>query len=85
MKKIDDLIMKVKKFFHQDPESLELKREQEHLKRERELQEIRELIAEYERRVCEEDSEKVEPRRRSERKKKPENEKETGNQKEHAD
>lgn len=70
MKKIDDFIMKVKKFFHQDPESLELKREEEFRKREKELQEIQKLVAEYKRRAEEQDSQEAEPRRGRERKKK---------------
>lgn len=85
MKKIDDFIMKVKKFFHQDPESLRLKEEEARQQRLKNLREIQELIAEYERKMYEESPEEVEPRRRRERRKKAGKEKESGKQKELAD
>lgn len=80
MDNIDDFIMKVQKFFHQDPESLRLKREEEHLKRRRELQEMRELIAKYEREMDEKSSGAAETRRKRERRKKTKNRKELGDQ-----
>lgn len=49
MKKIENFIMKVKKIFRQDPESLELKEKKERLIRSMELQEAQKMIAEYER------------------------------------
>lgn len=62
MKKMENFIMKVKKIFHKDPESLRLKEEKERQRRHEELQEIRRMVAEYERRMREEEnSEKVEP------------------------
>lgn len=48
MNKIEKFIMKIKKFFRQDPESLELKQKKERLLRSIELQEARKMIAEYE-------------------------------------
>lgn len=85
MKKINDFIMKVKKIFHQDPESLRLKEEEARQKRLRDIREIQELIAEYERKMYAESSEEVEPRRRRERRKKSGKEKESWKQKELAD
>lgn len=59
---MENFIMKVKKIFHKDPESLRLKEEKERQRRHEELQEIRRMVAEYERRMREEEnSEKVEP------------------------
>lgn len=82
MKKIKDFIMKVKKFFHQDPESLELKREKERRRRQIELQEVQEMIAEYERMMYEGGSWKVETLRSRMKRRDAEEQKELRKQKE---
>lgn len=87
MKKIENFIMKVKKIFRQDPESLELKEKKERLIRSMELQEARKMIAEYERMADEGTHWKVESlhsrmKKRLEEQKRLEKQQELGKQKE---
>lgn len=87
MKKINCFIMKVKKFFRQDPESLELKQKKERMIRNIELQEAQKMIAEYESMMDEDTHWKVESlhsriRKRLEEQKRLEKQKELEEQKE---